>query len=125
MQGSRSVSDAQQQQQLLAEGREAAEFIRSSIVQAATNERGVLGTHSCWCCVTLLCLRAGGLSVCARLLSRCSMGSGIRDWQCLCLPVAEMKIEEAQVGGLVEEVTPDMKLPRVRQKPAGRPAQPS
>lgn len=31
-------------------------------------------------------------------------------------PAAEMTIGEDHVGGLVEEVTPDMKLPRERKK---------
>lgn len=43
MQTSRGVSDAQQVQEMLAEGNEAAEFIRSSIVQATMNERGAYG----------------------------------------------------------------------------------
>lgn len=37
---SRQVADPQQQQQMLAEGLEAAEFIRTQIVQAAVNDRG-------------------------------------------------------------------------------------
>lgn len=67
---SRGVSDAQQVQEMLAEGNEAAEFIRSSIVQATMNERGAY----------------------------------------------EMAIQEQHLGGVVEEVTPDMKLPRERKK---------
>ncbi|EFN51348.1 hypothetical protein CHLNCDRAFT_141064 [Chlorella variabilis] len=67
---SRHVSDPAQRQQLLQEGSEAADFIRTSIVQAASNERGAF----------------------------------------------EMKIGEDHLGGLVEEVTPDMKLPKERKK---------
>lgn len=43
VQGARSVADPAQQQQMLAEGSEAADFLRTSIVQAATNERGAFG----------------------------------------------------------------------------------
>ena len=47
VQTSRSVSNAEQQQQLLAEGSEAAEFISSSIVQAVANDRGSYGAVPC------------------------------------------------------------------------------
>ncbi|KAI7839687.1 hypothetical protein COHA_006495 [Chlorella ohadii] len=68
----RGVANTEQQQQMLAEGSEAADFIRTSIVQAAMNDRGAY----------------------------------------------EMTIGEEQIGGLVEEITPDMKLPRERKKKA-------
>lgn len=42
-QEARAVSDPEQREQLLAEGIETADFIRSSIVQAAANERGAFG----------------------------------------------------------------------------------
>ena len=66
-QSSRAVSDAEQRQQLLAEAAEVAAFLRTSVVQAAVNERG----HY------------------------------------------EVAISEEHTGALVEQVTPDMKLPRV------------
>jgi hypothetical protein len=47
VQTSRSVTDAEQQQQLLAEGSEAADFISSSIVQAVANDRGSYGEPAC------------------------------------------------------------------------------
>lgn len=43
VQEARGVSDPGQREQLLAEGCETADFIRSSIVQAAANERGAFG----------------------------------------------------------------------------------
>ena len=61
-QEARGVVDAQQQQQMLAEGSETADFIRTSIVQASMNERGAYGAAAgrCWGGVgaTLPCARA-------------------------------------------------------------------
>ncbi len=45
------MTNPDQQQQMLAEGSEAADFIRTSIVQAAMNDRGAFGEHAhCFCC---------------------------------------------------------------------------
>lgn len=67
---SRAVSDAAAQHDLLEEARQAGEFIRSSIVQAACTDRGTY----------------------------------------------EIKVGEEHVGGVIEEVTPGMKLPRPKKK---------
>lgn len=40
------MSDAAAQQELLEEARQAGEFIRSSIVQAACTDRGTYGAHA-------------------------------------------------------------------------------
>lgn len=51
VQESRDVSNQEQQQQLMAEGSEAADFIRTSIVQAAMNDRGTYGAS----CIRRVC----------------------------------------------------------------------
>ena len=43
LQNARAVADPEQQQQMLEEGDQAADFIRTSIVQAGLNERGAYG----------------------------------------------------------------------------------
>lgn len=106
---------------------EAADFIRSSIVQAAVNERGAYGQHTplggsaggraapplpaqSWClparraacCLSApLGLTPGGLPFLPAHAPPAACAA--------CLP-AELAIGEDQIGGLVEEVTPDMKL---------------
>lgn len=129
------MTNAEQQQQMLAEGSEAADFIRTSIVQAAMNDRGAFGAHwqpccSCGCAdvaaaVGWRCRRCGTCA-CAGCLSmlatgHCSPGDG--DCAAVSVPAvpegrpaqppsaaregcaAEMTIGEDQVGGLVEEVS--------------------
>lgn len=59
LQEARGVADAEQQQQMLSEGSEAADFLRTSIVQAAMNDRGSYGAR-------LGSLCAVGMSVCCR-----------------------------------------------------------
>ena len=49
LQESRAVIDPAQQRELLEEGSQAADFIRTSVVQAATNERGTYGMPCCCC----------------------------------------------------------------------------
>lgn len=59
------MSDPAQRQQLLQEGSEAADFIRTSIVQAASNERGAFGG----------CQPPGGAACCRqhRTCASCSL----------------------------------------------------
>ena len=140
MQASRSVSDAEQQQQLLAEGSEAADFISSSIVQAVANDRGSYGAFACQAAGPC----SSGPSPLLQWLGMpcCPQRSACRErhsWQATCWllaaplpasptpphqqpvpallppPAAEMTIVGEHLGGLVEEVTPDMKLPRERK----------
>lgn len=45
-QSARQVTDPAQLEQMLTEGREAAEFLKTSIVQAVTNDRGHVGKYN-------------------------------------------------------------------------------
>ena len=78
-QEARGVTNAEQQQQMLAEGSEAADFIRTSIVQAAMNDRGAFGAHwqpccSCGCSAVAVGWRCRSCGTCACATCWCKFG---------------------------------------------------